>query len=170
MSEQLCDSTSGTSCDYPTLRHQPLALGCWPDAELEAVHHNGVWRFIRLDELSAKKTFRRYVNGLNRQVYGAAYRHHGKRLRVIPILEKSADGRWHYHVAIEPPSFMDDTSFGHVAMGLWLNTPLGYGHGDVSVNVDEGWIAYMAKRRGKSGLENYYDCIDTEALYNPLDC
>lgn len=50
--------------------------------------------FIRLDELSAKKTFRRYVNGLNRQVYGSAYRHHGKRLRVIPILEslQTADG------------------------------------------------------------------------------
>ena len=49
-------------------------------------------------------------------------------------------------------------------MGLWLRTPLGYGHGDFTVNVDEGWTAYMAKRRGKSGLENYYDCIDTEAL------
>lgn len=126
--------------------------------------------FVRIDELSAKKAFRRYVNGLNRRVYGAAFRHHGKRLRVIPILEKSADGRWHYHVAMEPPSFMDGTSFGQVAMDLWLHTPLGYGHGDVAVNVDEGWMAYMAKRRGKSGLENYYDCIDTEALHNPLDC
>lgn len=126
--------------------------------------------FIRLDELLAKKAFRRYVNGLNRQVYGAAYRHHGKRLRVIPILEKSADGRWHYHVAIEPPQFMDASDFTNLAMGLWLNTPLGYAHGDSATNVDPGWIAYMAKRRGKSGLENYYDCIDTEALHNPLDC
>lgn len=51
-----------------------------------------------------------------------------------------------------------------------LSAKLGYGHGGIAVNVDEGWIAYIAKRRGKSGLEDYYDCIDTEAFHNPLDC
>jgi hypothetical protein len=131
------------------------------------MEHGG---FVRLDELSAKKAFHHYMKGLNRKIYGAAFRHQRKRLRVIPILEKSADGRWHYHVAIESPSFMYATSFGQVAMDLWLHTPLGYCHGDVAVNADDGWIAYMAKRRGKSRLENYYDCIDTEALHNPLDC
>lgn len=126
--------------------------------------------FVRIDEFSAKKAYRRYMNGLNRHVYGAAFRHHGKRLRVIPIIEKSAEGRWHYHVAIEPPHFMEASDFGNVAMELWLQMPLGYAHGDVTINADQGWIAYMAKRRGKSGLEEYYDCIDTEAFHNPLDC
>lgn len=126
--------------------------------------------FMRLDELTAKKAFRHYLCDLNRTIYKAAFRHHGKRLRVIPILERSADGRWHYHVAIEPPSFLDDKEFGEIAMEIWLQTDLGYGHGDVSTNVDGGWVTYMAKFRGKSGLEQYLDCIDTEAFYNPLDC
>ena len=126
--------------------------------------------FERIDELMAKKAFRHYMNVLNRRIYNAAYRHHGKRLRVIPILEKSADGRWHYHAEIEPPWFLNNSEFGDIAMDVWLQTPLGYGHGEISIDVDAGWIAYMTKLRGKSGLEEYFDCIDTEAFYNPIDC
>jgi hypothetical protein len=126
--------------------------------------------FVRLDELMAKKAFRHYMNVLNRDIYNSAFRHHGKRLRVIPILERSAERRWHYHVAIEPPWFMDANSFGDIAMDVWLQTPLGYGHGEISIDVDAGWIAYMAKARGKSGFEDYFDCIDTEAFYDPIDC
>lgn len=126
--------------------------------------------FVRVDELEAKKAFRQYMNILNRRIYKSAYRKHGKRLRVIPILEKSAEGRLHYHAAMEPPEFMDAGSFGNIAMDVWLQTSLGYGHGATTPNVDAGWIAYMAKLRGKSGLEVYTDCIDTEAFYNPPDC
>ena len=125
---------------------------------------------FRLDELNAKKAFRHYMNVLNRRIYHSAHRKHGKRLRVVPILEKSAEGRWHYHVAIEPPAFMDANSFGEFAMGVWLQTDFGYAHGDAVADVDVGWITYMTKLRGKSGLEAYTDCIDTEAFYNPLDC
>jgi len=64
---------------------------------------------------------------------------------------------------------MEAKSFGEIAMDVWLQTSLGYGHGEITIDVDAGWIAYMAKLRGKSGLEDYYDCIDTEAFYNPLD-
>jgi hypothetical protein len=126
--------------------------------------------FVRLDELAAKKAFRHYMKLLNRQIYKCAFRHHGKRLRVIPILEKSEEGRWHYHAAMEPPLFMDANGFGDIAMDVWLQTPLGYGHGEISKDVDAGWIAYMAKLRSKSGLEQYFDTIDTEAFYNPTDC
>ena len=126
--------------------------------------------FVRLDELTAKKAFRHYMKLLNRRIYNFAFRRHGKRLRVIPILEKSADGRWHYHAAIEPPSFMEANRFGEIAMDVWLQTPLGYGRGEISIDADAGWFAYMAKFRSKSGLECYYDCIDTEAFHNPLDC
>ena len=94
--------------------------------------------FVRLDELTAKKAFGNYMNDLNCRIYKAAFRHHGRRLRVIPIVEKSADGRWHYHAAIEPPSHMDANSFGDTAMEAWLQTPLGYDHGDVAINVDTG--------------------------------
>lgn len=123
--------------------------------------------FTMIGELEAKEAFRKFLNHLNRRTYKAAYRHHGKRLRVIPILEKSAEGRWHYHIAIEPPAYAEPAKFGEIAMKEWLASPLGYGHGDVSLNADWGWISYMVKRLGKSGLETYTDCIDTDAYYNP---
>jgi hypothetical protein len=126
--------------------------------------------FLMVDELRAKAAFRDFMNRLNRRIYKSSYRHRGKRLRVVPILEKSAEGRWHYHLAIEPPAFTDPSDFGEIAMTCWLSTPLGYDHGDVTINVDAGWATYMLKLRGKSGLESYVDCIDIEALYNPLDC
>lgn len=126
--------------------------------------------FVGVDELAAKKAFHHFMNVLNRRIYKAAFRHKGRRLRVIPILEKSQEGRWHYHAAIEPPRFMDASRFGDLAMDMWLQTSLGYGYGEVAINVDAGWIAYMAKLRGKSGLEAYADCIDIEAYYNPPDC
>ena len=96
-------------------------------------------------------TFRHYMNRMNRRIYKSAFRHRGKRLRVIPFLEKSEEGRWHYHVAIEPPTFMEASDFGDVAMEVWLQTLHGYAHGEVAIDANAGWIAYMAKRRGKSG-------------------
>ena len=57
---------------------------------------------------------------LNRAVYGAAFRRYGKRVRVLPVLEKGevharalrswergTSGRWHIHCAIELPSHFD---------------------------------------------------------------
>lgn len=90
------------------------------------------------------------------------------RLKVIPILEKSESGRWHYHVAMEAPAFLDDDEFANMAMEAWLRTDLGYGNGEISTNVDGGWIIYMTKLRGKSGLEQFLDCIDTDAFYPPI--
>jgi hypothetical protein len=64
------------------------------------------------------------MNLLNRAVYGAALRRYGKRLRVLPVLEKGevralalrtlergTSGRWHIHCAIELPSH-----FGAIAL------------------------------------------------------
>jgi len=128
----------------------------------------GAGGFVPIDELMAKKAFRRYMHALNRCTYRSAYRHHGKRLRVIASLEKSEGGRWHYHVAIEPPTFIDHIAFGELAMKTWLETDSGYGYGDVCLQADSGWIIYMTKRRTKSAFEHYFDCIDTDAFYNPV--
>jgi hypothetical protein len=127
----------------------------------------GIGTYLIVDELTAKKAFKEYMRQLNRRIYSSANRRHAKRLRVIPILEKSANQRWHYHAIMEPPSFMDRADFGKLAMALWLKTDFGYEHGDVTLNPDVGWITYMAKLRTKSEFEHYYDCIDTETFFNP---
>jgi hypothetical protein len=83
---------------------------------------NGVW--IRIDDYPCRRAFRHFMNLLNRAVYGAALRRYGKRLRVLPVLEKGevralalrtwergTSGRWHIHCAIELPSH-----FGAIAL------------------------------------------------------
>jgi hypothetical protein len=56
------------------------------------------------NEHECSKAFRNFTNRLNREVYGASFRKGRKRLRVISVLEKDADGRFHYHAAIELPA------------------------------------------------------------------
>jgi hypothetical protein len=124
--------------------------------------------FVTIDEVGAKKAFRGYMNVLNRSIYKSAFRHHGKRLRVIPILEKSIGGRWHYHIAIEPPTFIEHAAFGELAMQSWLQTEFGYGCGDIASQADPGWITYMVKHRTKSAFEHYFDCIDIDSFFNPV--
>lgn len=124
--------------------------------------------FVLVDEQACKKAFKRFCNSLNRKIYGAAYRHHGKCLRIIPVLECSSSARWHYHVAIEPPEFMDGEALAELAIKRWERTAQGYGHGQVCVQADTGWLHYMTKFRTKEVFEDFLDCLDVEALHNPI--
>jgi hypothetical protein len=47
---------------------------------------SGGW--LKIDEYQCRQAFRHFINLLNRAVYGAAFRRHSKRLRVLPVLEK----------------------------------------------------------------------------------
>jgi hypothetical protein len=99
----LFDTSSwGDFCDVTlTLkqRHQP---------------DSGGW--IKIEDYRCRQAFRHFMNLLNRAVYGSACRRYGKRLRVLPVLEKGevrartlrswergTSGRWHIHCAIELP-------------------------------------------------------------------
>src|SRR5262245_60437981 len=101
--------------------------------------------FMPMDELQAKSVFRHFSNRLNREVYGAAYRKHDKRVQIIPILEKSHNGHWHYHVAVEPPTFMSNTAFAQLAVVLWESGHSGARYGQVEPYANEGWISYITK-------------------------
>src|SRR5712671_6584076 len=46
----------------------------------------GGW--LKIDDYRCRQAFRHFMNLLNRAVYGSAFRRHGKRLRVLPVLEK----------------------------------------------------------------------------------
>jgi hypothetical protein len=47
---------------------------------------NGMW--VKIDDYPCRQAFRHFTNLLNRAVFGAAFRRYGKRLRVLPVLEK----------------------------------------------------------------------------------
>jgi hypothetical protein len=112
------------------------------------------------------KAFRHFMNLLNRAVYGASFRQGKKRLRVIPVLEKDQERRFHYHAAIEPPSHLSREHFQALICHCWSQTHWAYNRNLVKFGANEGWIGYMLKRRQKSGFEAWSDCIDWHNFHN----
>jgi len=114
------------------------------------------------------KAFNRFMRRLNRAVHGNAARRFDKRLRVLAVVEKSRDGRWHIHAAIEPPDYMSKRSFRRAILRYWSTKNVwAYRENKVELDADAGWIGYCLKPRQKSGLEAWSDSIDWYSFYNP---
>lgn len=139
----------------------------------------GTW--IRVDDYPCRQAFRHFMNRLNRAVYGAAFRRYGKRLRVLPVLEKGdvgagalrsseygTAGRWHIHCAVELPSHLDAVSLEKLVRTCWSNVELGCGRILVRDGANAGWIDYMLKNRQKSEFDTLLDCVIIESMHNPI--
>ena len=122
-----------------------------------------------------------FHESLNRAVFGAAFRRYGKRLRVLPVLEKGEvrtrtlrswefgkSGRWHIHCAIELPSHIDAIALEKLIRKCWAKVEWGYSRILIRDGANEGWINYMLKGRQKSAFDNFLDCIVIESLHNPI--
>lgn len=110
-----------------------------------------------LDEIEARKNFRHFMSILNKKSYGNAFGRFGKRLGVIPVLERSYDGRLHYHASIENP-FDTISKFDVEIFRAWNKTRWGYTQTDVQQEYGEGWIDYMMK-------SSSFDNLDIENLH-----
>ena len=97
----------------------------------------GAW--IKIDDYRSRQAFRHFMNLLNRAVYRAAFRRYGKRLRVLPVLEKGevrasalrpcergTSGRWHIHCAIELPAHLDAIALERLIRRCWAKIGLSY--------------------------------------------
>ena len=139
----------------------------------------GGW--IKIDDYPCRRAFHHFTNLLNRAVYGAAFRRHGKGLRVIAVLEKGevrpralrssecgTSGRWHIHCAIELPSHLDSIALERLIRKCWAKVELGHRRILVRDCADAGWINYMLKDRQKSEFEALLDCVLIESLHNPI--
>ena len=139
----------------------------------------GTW--IRVDDYPCRQAFRHFMKLLNRAVFGAAFRRHGKRLRVLPVLEKgevcssslrsgerAPFGRWHIHCAIELPEHLTAAGLEKLIRHCWANVELGHGRILVRGGANAGWINYMLKSRQKSQFDGFLDCIIIESLHNPI--
>jgi len=137
--------------------------------------------WLKIDDYSCRQAFRHFMNLLNRAVYGAAFRRYGKRLRVLPVLEKGEvrasalrpwergrSGRWHIHCAIELPAHQDAVTLEKLIRDCWAQVDLGYGRILVRDGANRGWVNYMLKDRQKSEFDGFLDCIIIESLYNPI--
>ncbi len=138
----------------------------------------GGW--IRIDHYQCRQAFRHFMNLLNKAVYGSAFRRHGKRLRVLPVLEKGevrarslrrwergTSGRWHIHCAIELPPHFDAFALETLIGDCWAKVELGHRRILVRDGADAGWINYMLKDRQKSEFDGLLDCVIIESLHNP---
>jgi hypothetical protein len=138
----------------------------------------GAW--IKIDDYPCRQAFRHFMNLLNRQVYGPAFRRHRKRLRVLPVLEKGEvracslrswergmSGRWHIHCAIELPAHLDAIALERLIRRCWAKIGLSYSRILVRDRANAGWINYMLKNRQKSEFDGFLDCIIIESLHNP---
>jgi hypothetical protein len=139
----------------------------------------GAW--IKIDDYSCRRAFRHFMNLLNRAVYGAAFRRHGKRLRVLPVLEKGevraralrpcergTSGRWHIHCAIELPFHIRAVALEKRIRACWAKVQLGYGRILVRDRANAGWIDYMLKNSQKTEFDGFLDCIIVESWHNPI--
>ena len=139
----------------------------------------GAW--IRIDDYRCRQAFRHFMNLLNRAVYGAAFRRYGKRLRVLPVLEKGevrasalrpcergSSGRWHIHCAIELPAHLDAIALERLIRCCWAKIELSYSRILVRDRANAGWIDYMLKDRQKSEFDGFLDCVIIESLHNPI--
>jgi hypothetical protein len=137
--------------------------------------------WVKIDDYRCRRSFRHFMNLLNRAVYGAAFRRYGKRLRVLPVLEKGENcaralrswdrgtsGRWHIHCAIELPLHFDGISLERIVRECWVKVEWGYGRILVRDGTNVGWIDYMLKDRQKSEFDGFVDCIIIESLHNPI--
>jgi hypothetical protein len=139
----------------------------------------GAW--IQIDDYPCRQAFRRLMNLLNSVVYGAAFRRYGKRLRVLPVLEKGevranalrswergTSGRWHIHCAIELPTHLDAVALETLIRRCWAKVELSYGRILVRDCANAGWINYMLKDRQKSEFDDFFDSVMIESLHNPI--
>ena len=139
---------------------------------------SGSW--IEVDHYRCGQAFRHFMNLLNKAVYGSAFRRHGKRLRVLPVLEKGevrarslrrwerGTSRWHIHCAIELPPHFDAFALETLIGDCWAKVELGHRRILVRDGANAGWINYMLKDRQKSEFDGLLDCVIIESLHNPI--
>jgi hypothetical protein len=140
---------------------------------------SGGW--VKIDDYRCRQAFRHFMSLLNRAVYGAAFRRHGKRLRVLPVLERGevharalrswergTSGRWHIHCAIELPSHCDAVAVERLIRNCWAKVEWSSGRILVRDGANTGWINYMLKNRQKSDFDDFLDCIIIESVHNPI--
>ncbi len=110
-----------------------------------------------LDEIKASQNLRHFMNRLNSSVFGKAYQRFQKRLRVIPVLERSSTNRLHYHLILQSPYPHDPIKAVALIEDEWGKTRFGYRQTHVHQQIDHGWTDYITKSASDGvDWENYH--------------
>lgn len=113
-----------------------------------------------LNAFEAEKNLRHFLNRLNKRAFGNAAARFGRRVPVVPMLERSLSDRWHYHLTIKNP-FPDEAACRAAVRDCWAKTRWGYNEVDSRPLHDaEGWINYITKSRSIDG----WDIVNTNLV------
>jgi hypothetical protein len=110
-----------------------------------------------IDQIKASTNFRHFRNRLNHAVLGSRAKRHGAQLRLVAVIETSADNRLHYHCIIDRPYYCSFETFSAIVREQWSKTDFGYNQIDIQDQADAGWTDYILKPRQKHSL---LDSID----------
>jgi hypothetical protein len=109
------------------------------------------------DDINASENFRHFRKRLDHAILGSRAKRYGARLRMLAVIERSADHRLHYHCIIERPDYCSLERLDAAIREQWLKTDFGYRQVDIQDQSDAGWIDYILKQRQKRSL---FDSID----------
>jgi hypothetical protein len=99
----------------------------------------------RLDEMTGSQNFRHFMNVLTKKVFGNTGVRFGRRIEVIPVIERSSAGRLHYHIAMKVPESVEIDRFEALVEESWKKSRFGYRELKIERELDDGWIDYMTK-------------------------
>jgi len=116
----------------------------------------------QLDPIECSRNFRYFSNRLNKALFSNAFTRHKKRIRMIPVLEKSHSQRYHYHSVIDRIGHINRDQFKDLVENCWYQTLWGYREIDFQFDISKGWVHYMTKPTQKNTL---FDSIDWENLH-----
>ncbi len=113
-----------------------------------------------LSSIEAEKNLGHFLNRLNKKAFGNAASRHGRKIPVVPMLERTFSGRWHHHLALKNPFPDLDTCRSDIEE-CWSKTRWGYKEIQVDPIYDiEGWVRYITKSRNIDG----WDIVNTHLV------
>ena len=111
--------------------------------------------FVELRPELCRQNLRHFRNVLNRKAFkNASYK---LKMKCLAVLEQSADGRYHYHLALDRPECFSDLRLRLMVNWVWRNTHWGREQTAYESPADQGWISYMTKLKTKP---SYLDAFD----------
>lgn len=103
----------------------------------------------KLDTISSSQNLRHFLNVLNQKCFGNQSKRFNKRLRVLPVIERSKGKRLHFHLTLENPFPNDPNRFSYLIESVWKKTKFGHRHIEINPNIDQGWNDYITKFENK---------------------
>jgi hypothetical protein len=116
------------------------------------------------DPITASRNFQHFHNRLNHKLLGSRAKRYGARLRMVVILELSADHRLHFHCIIDRPCDCSFPDFAAIIRKQWWKTDFGYHQVDVQDQPNAGCTDYILKQRQKRSLLDSIDWANCQLI------